>query len=379
MTSEERLLAALRSGEVDHTPCCPTFWTGPPTEQAFSWANIDQQLSYVLTDLGADACLSFGIEPPPPRQVTQIEPIATEAYRILHSSVTTPRGELHSSVRLTEDYPHRDIPFFSDWTVSRYVEPWIRNLEDAEKLASILLPPTDNDFRLARDRLDSLKVTADRWHIPIVGSAGFALNGAIHTMGAERGILIGVDFPGVIERFLEAVYRRQNRVLEMLLDLGVTTVIRSGWYDSTDFWSPQQFERWVVPQLRNDIHLVHQAGGIFIYQMCTGIRPLLPILRTLDFDCLLEFEPALDRIESKVVKDGLPGKSFWGGVSAPVHLERGNQEDVRTAVRDALEVFGARGFILKAVPSIRAHLPKENIAAFFDEWRKTAEGDSRDV
>ena len=43
-----------------------------------------------------------------------------------------------------------------------------------------------------------------------------------------------------------------------------------GWYDSTDFWSPAQFRKWVMPQLKSDIEVTHQAGAIFIYQACTG-------------------------------------------------------------------------------------------------------------
>ena len=370
MTSEERLLAALRMKEVDHTPCCPTFWIGSPKEQAFKWSDTDHQLAYVINGLGADARLSFGIDSEPPPQKTWKEPRPGEGYDILHAAIETPGGELRSSVRMTDDYPHPDIPLFSDWTMSRFGEPWIKSREDVEKFTSVYLPPTDEDLTLARERLVALEGSRTRWRIPIIGHGGFGLNGVIHTMGAQQGVLIGVDAPELLDTFLGTVYRRQKRILEMMLDLGVTTIVRNGWYDSTDFWSPSQFERWIAPQLATDIEMVHQAGGIFIYQMCTGIRPLLPALAELDFDCLLEFEPALDTVHSAEIKAALPGKSFWGGVSAPVHLEGGNEEAVRKAVRDAFSAFGREGFILKAVPSIRAHLPKENIAAFFDEWRR---------
>ena len=372
MTSEERLLAALRLKEVDHTPCCPAFWVGPPEEQAFAWSDIDQQLAYVINDLGADARLSFSVDSPPPPQKTWKESRTGGEYDVLHATIETPVGELHSSVRLTEDYPHQGIPLFSDWTVSRFVEPWIKRREDVDMFASIYLPPTDEDFALARERLVAVERSRRKWRIPIIGLGGFGLNGVIHTMGAQQGVLLGVDAPELIDTFLEAVNRRQSRMLEMMLDLGVTTIVRNGWYDSTDFWSPAQFERWVAPRLAADIEMVHQAGGIFIYQMCTGIEPLLPALAELDFDCLLEFEPALDRAQSAEVKAMLPGKSFWGGVSAPVHLERGDERTVRQAVRDAFSVFGREGFILKAVPSIRAHLQKGNVDAFFDEWRRLA-------
>ena len=370
MTSRERMMAAFRGGEVDYTPCCPAFWTSAPDYQAFKWRDVDDQLDHVMNKLGADARLGFGFDAAVPTTKTWTETPAGEDYTILHSTIDTPKGELHASIRKTEDYPHADVPVFSDWTVSRYVEPWLQSMEDVEKLASVCLPPGDADLERGKLRLEETRRTADRWGIIIAGNGGSALNRAIHSMGAEQGVLMSVDQPEVVEALLDCVYKRQTRELEMMLELGIDVVIRNGWYDSTDFWSPAQFEAWVMPQLRKDISAVHEAGGVFIYQMCTGVKPLLPYLAQLDFDCLLEFEPALGQTESTEAKAALPGKTFWGGVSAPVHIEGGDEQTTRAAVRNAFEAFGNRGLILKAVPSIRAHLPKENIAAFFDEWKK---------
>jgi hypothetical protein len=290
----------------------------------------------------------------------------------LHSTIETDFGALHAAVRKTDDYPHTDIPLFSDWTVSRYEVPWITSDEDVKKLETVLKPPGDTEYSAARDQLEELNRSARKFHVPVIGQAGFALNGVIHTMGVERALLVSADDPGLLESLVAVISRVRTKALGMTLDLGVTTVIRNGWYDSADFWSPAQFERWVMPGLEKDISTVHQAGGIFVYQMCTGIGPLLPLLARLDFDCLLELEPALGTTSAAEVKAALPGKTFWGGVSAPVHLERGDPSTVRRAVQKAFGDFGNRGFILKAVPSIRAHVPEETIGAFFDEWRKIA-------
>ena len=370
MTSKERLLAALRRREVDHVPCAPAFWTGKPDYQSFTWKDQDAYLAYVLEELDADARLYVSVGSPLPPYESWTEEVASEDYPLLHSRLETPKGELRASIRRTEDYEEEDVPLFSDWTVSRYVKPWIETMEDAEKFASVYLPPTDAEAARARDDLAAAQRLSERWQVEIIGHSGFALNGAVHAMGAEQGVLLAMDHPEVVDVFMDAVYRNHSRALDVLLDLGVTTILRNGWYDSTDFWSPDQFARWVFPQLRADIEKVHGAGGIYIYQMCTGIGPMLPQLAQLPFDCLLEFEPALAMVRLEQVRDALPGKSFWGGVSAPVHLENGSAEAVRQAVRDAFEVLGTTGLILKAVPSIRAHLPKTNIDAFFDEWRK---------
>ncbi len=61
---------------------------------------------------------------------------------------------------------------------------------------------------------------------------------------------------------------------------------------------------------------------------------------------------------------------YLGGVSAPIQIGQGKLETVRKAVQNAFQVFGRRGFILHAVPSIREQWPWENVQAFIDEWKR---------
>jgi uroporphyrinogen-III decarboxylase len=53
-----------------------------------------------------------------------------------------------------------------------------------------------------------------------------------------------------------------------------------------------------------------------------------------------------------------------------MHIGEGKPEEVRAAVRQSVEIFGKRGFILTTVPSIRPHWSWENVMAMLDEWRK---------
>ena len=369
MSCRERILSALKCEDIDHTPCCPKFWTGYPRPQAFPWTDKEQRYDWVINELGADDVVYFKVASPEYETVSRRESRAGSPYPVLHSRIETPRGMLKASLYATPDYPYPEIRFFSDWAASRYEKPWIADQEDVEKFASIYLPPGEDHFKKAEQDFKRQKETADRWGMPIIGKLGMALSGIINMMGAEKAVITSMEKPGIIERFLGAMYRRTDKILDMMLSLGVTIFLRNGWYDSTDFWSPRQFSEWVVPQMKKEIESVHNAGGVYIYQMCTGIEPLLPILNKLPFDCLLEPEPVLGNMSMEKLKQSLPGKSFWGGLSAPVHLEKGNEETVREAVREAFRIFGRKGFILKAVPSIRAHLPRGNILAMFDEWK----------
>ena len=370
MNAEQRVTAALRGDEADYTPCVPTFWTGSPKREAFIWKDEDERMAFHIEELGADAVLHFGLPDKQPPFRSWMAHVPGEDYPLLHSEVLTPKGKLKATIRKSEDYPTDHIPFFSDWAASRYVEPWIETMEDVEKFTSVFLPPDDAQLAEVRARLEQVRKLARKWKVAIIGGAFFALNGPIHLMGAERAVLTSVDSPEVIDALIEAFRSVHRKKLELLLSWGVNIILRNGWYDTTDFWSPSQFERWVVPHLKEDIAQVHASGGIFIYQACTGIKPLLPILAGLDFDCLLEPEPVLGKMDMAELKAALPGKSFWGGLSAPVHIGKGTPETVRQAVRDAFRAFGNTGFILKAVPSIRAHWPWENVLAMVDEWKR---------
>jgi hypothetical protein len=98
--------------------------------------------------------------------------------------------------------------------------------------------------------------------------------------------------------------------------------------------------------------------------------PMLDILAALEFDAYQAIEPVLGGQEMRVVADELCDRhAIWGGLSGPMHIGEGTPQEVRQAVRDAFDVFGPRGLVLSAVPSIRAHWPWENALAMFDEWR----------
>ncbi len=73
------------------------------------------------------------------------------------------------------------------------------------------------------------------------------------------------------------------------------------------------------------------------------------------------------------MKEALGGRvCLWGGVSGAVTVERGTDEEVRAAVRHAVETLGPTGFILSPVDNITVDDPRtwHNVDVFIDEWRK---------
>jgi len=62
----------------------------------------------------------------------------------------------------------------------------------------------------------------------------------------------------------------------------------------------------------------------------------------------------------------------WGGVNGFITIERGTEEEVRSAVRDAIEALAPTGFILSPVDNVRAddETTWRNVATFIDAWKQ---------
>jgi len=65
--------------------------------------------------------------------------------------------------------------------------------------------------------------------------------------------------------------------------------------------------------------------------------------------------------------------ALWGGVSGAVTVEMGKEEEIRAAVRHAIETLGPEGFILSPVDNITVDAPQtwHNLEVFIDEWKRS--------
>jgi len=374
MTPKERLLTALRRGETDYVPCAPTFWQPPPVAE-YSWNDLPGRLDVFINKLGLDTCLDIGVGAASHPDVTSrawVEERPGERYPLVHKEIETPAGKLTCTVKKTDDYPHGDdIPLVSDFVVSRIVKPWLQTMDDVEKYAYVCMPPTDETISRRKKSMKPLRKLADEWQVPVRATCGLGLTASLSLFGAQNAVMLSVDQPEVIDRFAEIEHRTTMKRIEAAIELGVDIIARNGFYETADFWSPAQIERFLVPRLQEEFKLCHQGGKPVTYTVCTGIMPIIPQLSKLDCDCLIHIEPVLGDQDMTVIARELGTKKcIWAGLSAPVHIQRGTPDEVRQAVRDAIETFGRRGFILSAVPSIRPQSPWRNVMAMIDEWKK---------
>jgi hypothetical protein len=401
MNSRDRILTAVRREEPDHVPLYfAVLGRGEPFDPGygFSFGNINRfdarypyshsnQLKKVeqMLALGADDMVR--LEPP----LGWAEEYAVEGViglksrvrslgrdqdgaEILEKVYGTPAGELRTSARITEDWPHgRDIPLFSDFNVSRAREFLIKGREDLPRLKHLLAEPKAEEYRRFKEEAADLRAAARRLGVLLEGGRTVLGDSLIWLMGIERLIYGCFDDPDFIAETLDAICAWEQKRLAMLIDEGVELVFHSAWYEMTDFWTPRVYRSVLQPRLKKLVRMCHQAGVRFAYIITKSYDSLSQELLDLGADCLYGADPLQGKAGLTFLKDTYKGKvCLWGGLSASVTLGRGAPEEIRTATEEAIRLLApGGGFVLFPVDNIMAAAnPWERTRVLLDRWRE---------
>jgi uroporphyrinogen-III decarboxylase len=376
VTSKERVLAALRRGEVDYVPCSLTFFD-PASARGYAWqlpwtrsASAREVLEYRVRRLGTDPVVFFR----PARQYPRPEVTSRswETAGVIHKVWATPSGEMHAAVRRDETWPFgADIPLYSDH-VGHFVEPWLESEADLACLGHMVLPASGaGDLERIREGHARSRALADEYGLALGADVGSGLTGAMQLAGAEALCLMTAERPALVDEYLALEHAQTMRHLELSSDLGVDFVVRNGFYETADFYGPATLERFLGARLRREIEAAHSAGVLALYLVHTGVMPILDYLDSLGFDGLWKIDPAFHGVDLRAMEGKLgQEKSFWLGPSGAYHLWSRDPEDVRRAVRRIFQAFGRRGLVLGASPSVHSIMPWQNTLALVDEWQK---------
>ena len=296
-----------------------------------------------------------------------------DGQQIFRQTWHTPAGELHERLRVTDDWL-QELParhgFLDDFRTARYLEYAFKTTADLATLPYIFPERNPADEASMAVAHAQARALADEFEVPLVGTSCDGLDWLIWLFPAQEAVLRAALEPEFIRTLLAPINTAEKQRLGFLLDLGVDAVLRRGWYESTDFWSPAMYREFAKPPLLAEVGAAHQAGLPVIYLMDSGIMPLLDELASVPFDCLLGADPATSQQDSRVIRELLPGKALWGGISGPLELGRGTPAQTEAAVERAFAACGNRGFILGPGVGIRHDWPEENIEACDRAWRR---------
>lgn len=395
LTSRERMVRTLNLQDVDHVPCCFMSFTALRKRCQENML----ELAKAERALGLDSMLFIPVAPRPERPEhpdlrglpVRFHPqVKTRTWRekarggnaILHREYVTPGGRLTASVRLSEDWPHGErLPFVDDYQVPRAVKSLITQPADLEALQYLLTSPQADDVARFEQEAQAARAFVEEHGVLLVGGWGVGLDMANWLCGMENLMVLTMEQPTFVGHLLEMIHAWNVQRMKVVLSAPVDLYVRRAWYEGCDFVTPRFYRNAVLPRLKAEVELAHEHGARFGYICSTGTLPMLDLHLEAGIDVLIGIDPIQDtRMDMRLLKEKLGQRvCLWGGVSGAVTVERGTEEEVRSAVRHAIETLGPAGFILSPADNITVDDPRtwHNIDVFIDEWRSRFGSPSR--
>jgi hypothetical protein len=304
----------------------------------------------------------------------------------------TPAGPLTGRIRQRDGWPtEEEFPLFKDWLVGRAEEVLVKPEEDLEKLPYLFGPIRDEDIRILREEAAAADELARKHGLLQVGGWKGSVRPGVQVdpgvmgcdamawlSGFENVMILSLTRPEVIREYLRIIHEWNLRQIEVYLEASrADLIIRRGWYETTEFWTPEVYRELVAPTLRREAELVHQAGRKYGYIITSAFVPLLDEILDTGIDVLIGLDPKEGKgTDLKLVKNRVreAGRALWGGVSGPMSIETATGAETERAVCEALEVLGeGGGFILSPVDNVRENTRNawDNTHRFIETWKKS--------
>ncbi len=394
MTSRERMLAALAGEKPDYTPCSFMLYLSLLRQCRTDAEYVEREVA-----LGLDAFVHVGQLNATLHRYGGLHPDATwrewteqrDGVVYFCRRIDTPAGPLTSRVRQREGWPTAgEFPLYDDLLVPRMEEALVKPERDLDKVKYLFGPIKDADIRALAEEAGEAARQARTLGLLQVGGWKGRVRPGLHVepgvmgcdamawlSGMEEIMALGLLRPEIVAEYARIIHEWNMRQLEVYLDkTAAELIIRRGWYETTEFWTPAGFRAIIAPTLRREADLVHQAGRRFGYIITSAFLPLLDDILDAGVDVLIGLDPAEGKgTHLAQIKERFRGRhrALWGGVSGAITVEMGTEEETEEAVRGALQTLGAGGgFILSPVDNIREDTERtnRNTRRFIEAWKR---------
>jgi hypothetical protein len=391
MTSKARLQAAMRHEPVDHLPLTIEGVCHGWTKFANDRYPDKFERAKFYAALGLDGGGMYGSPVEPLPESVEIREWAEQNARgetVLHKEYLTPAGTLQQVVRCTEDYrpleaewtPSRaKLPIFSDHHVpptrsQRYLVETAEDLDSLEYLLGTLNPatfaPFVESFRAARGFCDEQQILLSMY------AAGVG-DPLLWMSGIERTLLMAMEEKATLGRYVDIVARWNRQTIELAIAAGVDHIVRRGWYESTDFWSPALYREFLLEPLKQDVALAHEAGVTVDYVMASGSAALLGMIAEAGVDMLSNLDPVAPGTDLRAYREQIGDDvALCGGVNNYMVLEAGTEAETRQATLAAIEAFTpGTGCVLAPSDCLFLGDPalvERNLHVMIDTWKEAA-------
>ena len=297
-------------------------------------------------------------------------------YPMLCKEYATPAGPLRVQVERSEDWPHgNSVPFVGDFLIPRSTRYLIEDPEDLEPLRYLLVEPAKEDVEEFREFAGEAASFARKRGLLLLGGWGVGADMAGWLCGLANLIYMAADRPEMLQSLMDIIAEWNRRRMGLFLNAGVDLFVRRGWYEGTDFWSPELYREFIWPHLKAETELAHERGAKFGYIHTSGTMPLLEMIAEAGVDVLIGVDPVQGQgTDMAAMKEKLAGRvALWGGVNGFLTIERGTKAEVEEAVAEAVRVLApGGGFILSPVDNVTdtSEATRQNVLALIEAWQR---------
>ena len=348
MTSRERIMAALSVEEPDRVPIAMR--NMEPMNHL--WQDRLERAVILRDRFGIDDFLTVGhawLYDPTVEEVCEWKTWEEKGYPLLVTDYKTPAGTLHAEVAMTGDYHTERIRLDADQLVPRMVERTIKDRDDVEKFRYLIPDPVQCDLAAWDEDARRTVEFARREGIPVAVVIPSVSGIAMKNVGVMEIVTRAMDGDPMVEELLGVLTEWALQWVDYGARFEPDIIYFSGVYESTDFWSPGLFRKLFAPMHRKLTERAHSHGTKYINYITTGIDGLTEEFKGLGIDALYGWDPVppgdadMPKLK-RVLGDEM---AFWGGISPTWTVERGSEEDVRSAVRECIRILApGGGFIL---------------------------------
>ncbi|MCG2661741.1 MAG: hypothetical protein L6437_16030 [Kiritimatiellae bacterium] len=388
LNSKERMLRTISHQDADHVPCCFMSFTALRNRHG----NNMLALCQAELEMGLDSMLFVPSAPRPQRpehpdlrglpihfhpDVTSTQHCQTDAdgSDVLHRKYKTPAGELNVKVRISEDWHHgQHIPFIDDFQIPRAEKNLITQESDLEALQYLLVKPMEEDKACFHKEVTKARAFTDEKGVVLAGGWGVGMDMANWLYGMQNLMIAIMERPEFVSRLLHMIHAWNKERMKTVLAAPVDLFFRRSWYEGSEFIVPEFYRKVVLPIIKAEADLVHEHGTKFCYICTSGTAAMLDFYKASGIDVLVGIDPVQGaQTDMAGIKQAIGRKiCLWGGVSGAITVELGTEDEVRAAVRKAIEVLGPRGHILSPIDNITVDALQtwKNVDIFIDEWKR---------
>jgi len=374
MNSSERILNTIRGIEADRVPFTISWNETQRLHGMLSWKNERERVEYAAR-MGWDTHVRMNSTVTPIGVSVKQTVGVKNGKRIMTQLWETPSATLVEELNFTENWDESELRgaylgFESDFRTTRYIEYPFKNESDLNALRHIFPPDNPYDTEQLIESYKIKRALADEFGYPLFLYLDSGMDWLFWFYPLEEAVCRAIDEPEYIFKILGAINGAKKKRLELLLSLGVDGVIRRGWYECTDMWSPHLLNKFAWPAIAEEVRMTHEAGKVFVYTLDTGAKAIAADVAALGIDCVLGLDPVRGDMTVREIRDALPDVTLWGGLSGPGHFGADSPETAARAVEEAMSVYGKKRLILGMAASYRHYYPWENYLAAEEAWKR---------